>query len=103
MITNMVEISRNVEVEFKDKEARARWRQWNHYLANSKLVRFTTEWIKCMQYLINVGENLTAKIINDAYLSTITNKEVCAFVLDSAKEIIINCWNYGNEIEELTS
>lgn len=103
MITNLVELSRNIEVEFKDKEARARWKQWNHDFANSKLARFTTEWTKCMQYVINGGENLTAKIINDAYSSAITNKEVCVFVLDSAKEIIINCWKYGNEFKELTS
>jgi len=101
MTTNLVNLSKDIEIEFKDKEARTFWRRWKHGLSNSKLVQFTTAWIKCMQYLMKDEGKLTNEIIGEAFTAALNNYEICLFVIGSAKDVIEYCWKYGSDFKNL--
>lgn len=103
MTTNLFKNSEDVEIKFKDKDAKTYWRRWRHGMEDTKLVKFTSAWIKCMQYLMKDTEELTKEMIDEAYIAADLEYGVSVFLIIDAKNIISYCWKYGKQFEILTA
>lgn len=105
MTTNLIEISKDVEIEFKDKESKRRWGCWKRIhdnTRNSKMVDFATDMMKCMQYL-KANKKLEAEMVRKAYDACFQiHYDIFPIWAMGTSFIIAENWKYGSEFNSFT-